>query len=144
LPNSTESGISNQTTISITERPIEIQAQKLQEFSSKETLYVRFALDSNDFEVVDPEGVDRFVSFLKEHPSAIVELTGYTDSTGTKDYNLDLSKFRANIIKSFLLGKGVSPLQMKVQGFGDENPIESNDTKEGRAKNRRVEIKIRM
>jgi general secretion pathway protein A len=142
LPNSTESGISNQTTISITERPIEIQAQKLQEFSSKETLFVRFALDSNDFEVVDPEGVDRFVSFIKEHPSAIVELTGYTDSTGTKDYNLDLSKFRANIIKSFLLGKGVSPQQIKVQGLGDQNPIASNDTKEGRTKNRRVEIKI--
>jgi general secretion pathway protein A len=53
-----------------------------------------------------------------------------------------LSGFRANIVKSFLLGKGVKPDQIKTQGLGSKNPIESNDTTWGRTMNRRVEIEV--
>jgi general secretion pathway protein A len=53
-----------------------------------------------------------------------------------------LSEFRANIVKSFLLGKGAKPAQMEIKGLGSENPIETNNTAWGRMMNRRVEIEV--
>ena len=76
------------------------------------------------------------------HPDVNVLVLGYTDSEGYKKYNRKLSEFRANIVKSFLLGRGIKPEQVEIQGLGSENPIESNDTAWGRMMNRRVEIKV--
>ncbi|MCK5097703.1 MAG: OmpA family protein, partial [Desulfobacteraceae bacterium] len=58
------------------------------------------------------------------------------------EYNKKLSKFRANIVKSFLMGKGIKPEQIIEKGLGSENPIESNNTSFGRRMNRRVEVEV--
>jgi general secretion pathway protein A len=76
------------------------------------------------------------------HPDSKILITGYTDTMGDGAYNLKLSEFRANIVKSFLLGLGVKNNQMEIQGKGGQNPIESNDTAWGRMMNRRVEIEV--
>jgi outer membrane protein OmpA-like peptidoglycan-associated protein len=75
-------------------------------------------------------------------PSAKVSIKGYSDSTGDYSYNISVSRFRANTVKTYLAGKGVNPANITVDGLGPENPLASNDTAEGRQKNRRVEIEL--
>ncbi|GAB2910084.1 OmpA family protein [Paralcaligenes sp. KSB-10] len=68
--------------------------------------------------------------------------TGYTDSIGSAAYNLKLSQRRANAVKSYLVSKGIDANHIYAEGKGKTNPVASNKTREGRAKNRRVEIEI--
>jgi general secretion pathway protein A len=77
------------------------------------------------------------------HPDAEILITGYSDSEGYEKYNQKLSEFRANIVGSFLLGKGIKPDKIEIQGLGSQNPIESNATAAGRKMNRRVEIEVK-
>ena len=107
-----------------------------------ETLVIRFKYDSNLFSVVDIERMKEFARILKVHPEATINISGYTDSTGDEGYNKKLSEFRANMVKSFLMGQDLSPEQMKAQGFGNQNPVDGNDTEQGRMMNRRVEISV--
>jgi len=72
-----------------------------------------------------------------------VDIVGYTDSTGSASYNQKLSQRRAAAVKNFLMDNGVSPRVMTTLGLGEDKPVASNATSEGRAKNRRVEITIR-
>ena len=79
---------------------------------------------------------------MVKHPRLKVELQGYTDSTGSDKYNLILSDKRANSVRSYLLSQGVHPEQLMAKGFGKADPVESNATPEGRARNRRVVMKV--
>ena len=108
----------------------------------KENLVLRFKYDSNLFSVTDIEKMKEFARILKMHPEAIVNVSGYTDSTGDEGYNRRLSQFRANMVKSFLMGQNLPPEQIRAQGFGSQNPVDSNDTAEGRTQNRRVELSV--
>lgn len=108
----------------------------------KEKVVVRFKHDTNDFTEPGFEELKSFADILALHPQASILITGYTDSEGNKAYNQKLSEFRANIVKSFLLGKGANPDQIKIKGLGSENPVETNNTAWGRTMNRRVEIEI--
>jgi OOP family OmpA-OmpF porin len=65
---------------------------------------------------------------------------GFTDSIGTEEYNLGLSQRRADAVRNYLVEKGVDPKIITAKGYGESNPVASNDTKEGRALNRRVEF----
>ena len=92
--------------------------------------------------------VDRVGSILKNYSSSMIEITGYTDSVPLLDDpkyddNWDLSSARAKTVLMYLVNnKGMSLTKMKASGRGENDPIASNDTAEGRAQNRRVEIKI--
>jgi OOP family OmpA-OmpF porin len=79
---------------------------------------------------------------MQENRDSKVTLSGYTDWTGTKAYNLKLSDRRVAAVKSYVVKKGIDPSRISGRGYGESNPIASNRTKEGRAKNRRVEIKV--
>jgi outer membrane protein OmpA-like peptidoglycan-associated protein len=72
----------------------------------------------------------------------LVSIEGFTDSRGADDMNLKLSQDRANAVKDYLLGQGVKPEKVRAIGRGEANPVASNDTPEGRANNRRVEIVV--
>ena len=71
-----------------------------------------------------------------------MDVYGHTDSTGSDAYNQDLSERRARSVANYLAMRGVSSARIRSQGFGEQYPVASNDTEEGRALNRRVEIKI--
>jgi outer membrane protein OmpA-like peptidoglycan-associated protein len=71
-----------------------------------------------------------------------VDIRGYTDSVGKPDYNQKLSERRANAVKDYLESHGVPPGILTAQGFGEENPIASNKTADGRAENRRVTVQF--
>ena len=108
----------------------------------QENLVIRFKYDSNLFSVDDIERMKEFARIVKQYPDATVNISGYTDSSGDPDYNKRLSEFRANMVKSFLMGQNLSPEKLQTQGFGNSNPVERNDTEEGRIMNRRVEISV--
>jgi outer membrane protein OmpA-like peptidoglycan-associated protein len=72
-----------------------------------------------------------------------ITVEGYTDSHGDPSYNRQLSKYRADMVKNYLIGHGVSPANIMAIGRGPKNPITSNETSEGRKQNRRVEIMVR-
>jgi len=80
------------------------------------------------------------VLILKKNPDLTVEIDGHTDNTGTAAYNMTLSERRANTVMKYFVDKGVEAERLSVKGFGLTKPAASNDTKEGRAKNRRVEL----
>lgn len=103
---------------------------------------IYFNYNSDEFSEKAIKLIDSISKIINQHPEAEVIITGHTDSLGDKNYNNVLSLFRANMVKSFMLGKGVSPLQLKAMGKGSKEPIATNDTYAGRRANRRVEIKI--
>jgi len=71
-----------------------------------------------------------------------LRLSGHTDNVGTEQNNLILSKGRAEAVRDFLVASGISASRIKVEYFGEMRPIDTNDTPEGRQKNRRVEMEI--
>ncbi len=86
--------------------------------------------------------LDTLAKTLNAHPKFILKLSGYTDNTGTEAENLKLSKGRAEAVKVALINKGVDPARIITEYHGSANPIAPNTTEAGRAKNRRVEMKI--
>ena len=99
-----------------------------------------FSFNSNDLTQEAIEALDQIAAFLKRNPNLKVNIRGYTDAVGSASYNLSVSQFRANSIKSYLAGKGVNPENLVATGLGSKSPIATNDTLEGRQQNRRVEI----
>lgn len=95
--------------------------------------YVR--IEKSYFKTLKP-----YANFLREHPNYSAKIIGYSDSVGSKRSNQLLSEGRADIVVTYFMAKGVDPKQLSYEGKGEENPIGNNATKEGRAKNRRVEI----
>lgn len=86
--------------------------------------------------------LDRLSTTLNEYNQTIIEVAGHTDSVGSDSYNYDLSRRRANTVADYLSGRGVSRGRMEIVAAGETRPIASNDTEEGRARNRRVEITL--
>ena len=107
-------------------------------------LIIYFKYNSNELPDKSFEMLNRIAAFLLQNPSASIDIKGYSDSTGSYNYNVSVSEFRANTIKTYLVGKGVPPSRIKSTGLGPENPIATNDTEEGRRKNRRVEIEVNV
>ena len=98
-----------------------------------------------DKAILKPESfpeLNRIVDLMNERMAMQVEIAGHTDSTGPEQYNVGLSQRRANSVKGYLSQKGIAQDRITVVYFGEAKPIESNDTREGRKKNRRVEFKI--
>jgi OOP family OmpA-OmpF porin len=96
-----------------------------------------------DKSVVKPEAfdyLDQIADVLKTHPQITVKVQGHTDSIGTKAYNDALSIRRAQAVKTYLMNKGVREERLSLEGFGFSKPVATNDTAEGRALNRRVEL----
>ena len=85
--------------------------------------------------------MDRVAQLLVEKGFNL-KLAGYTDNVGSQDYNLGLSKARAESVKDYLVGKGASAAKITAEGYGKEHPIASNKTASGRQINRRVEFTL--
>ncbi|KQZ13208.1 MULTISPECIES: OmpA family protein [unclassified Mesorhizobium] len=79
---------------------------------------------------------------LKKYKQTIVDVYGHTDSTGSDQHNFDLSQRRALAVANYLSAQGVDSRRFAVTGFGESRPVASNNTAEGRAQNRRVEIQL--
>ena len=87
--------------------------------------------------------MDKVVSFLKENSDVEIIISGHTDNLGPAQYNLSLSKRRAQSVLNYFTEKGLSRSRFEIEGYGSKKPISSNETEAGRSKNRRVELSIK-
>ncbi len=102
-----------------------------------------FATGSSKLLAKSFPSLNSVVKILQDNPSYKVDIAGHTDYTGTTEKNHVLSHDRANSVKAFLVSKGIDESRMTSEGFGEDVPIADNKTVAGRAKNRRVEMKLR-
>lgn len=103
---------------------------------------VMFDLGSSDLREESMPTLDEMVRFLKNNPDLEVEIAGHTDNLGDPAFNEQLSLNRALSVARYLLENGVSMKSVTTNGYADRDPIASNDTREGRAQNRRVEMRV--
>jgi OOP family OmpA-OmpF porin len=104
------------------------------------TLNILFATGKSNIQPKYHNEVKKVADFMKEHPDAKMEIQGHTDNVGNAAFNKKLSQARANSVMKYLTTKfGIEKDRLTAVGFGMEKPIASNKTREGRAKNRRVE-----
>ncbi len=104
---------------------------------------VNFALNSADLTTIAKQNLDAIAKVFTEFPDTELMVQGYTDSTGDDAYNLKLSKRRADTVANYLKSHGIAAARFaSIEGFGEASPRFDNTTKEGQAKNRRVEIGI--
>ncbi len=104
---------------------------------------IQFAHNSSNIEKSSYQQLNQISTILKECSKSIIVIDGYSDNRGNPKYNQRLSQQRANKVKLYLISKGIDKKSIKAFGHGAQNPIASNDTKEGREKNRRIEFTIK-
>ncbi len=103
---------------------------------------VRFDTNKSTLTASAKANLDKLVPVFNQYPDTNIQIYGYTDSTGTAEYNLKLSEQRAASVKTYLAGKGLVSARFATTGLGIADPIATNDTPEGRSQNRRVEFAI--
>ncbi len=86
--------------------------------------------------------LNKVVDFLKQNSKVSIEIAGHTDSKGSDVYNLNLSQGRSQAVVDYLASQGIDKPRLQAHGYGETKPIDTNDTDEGRANNRRVEFTI--
>ena len=103
---------------------------------------VRFDTNKSTLTAAAKANLDKLVPVFNQYPDTNIQIYGYTDSTGAADYNLKLSDQRAASVKAYLASKGLAATRFVTTGLGIADPIATNDTPDGRSKNRRVEFAI--
>jgi K(+)-stimulated pyrophosphate-energized sodium pump len=105
---------------------------------------LNFKTGSNDLDESSMSEVKNIASILKEYPNVKVKIGGYTDNTGSADGNLKLSHERAANVRAAIISEGIAEDRLTSEGFGQEHPVASNETEEGRKKNRRIAVSVRQ
>lgn len=103
---------------------------------------VTFATDSADINAAFYQVLNSVALVLKKYDKTIIEVAGHTDSTGSAEHNQSLSERRAASVGSYLAAQGISQMRVSTRGYGQMQPIASNDTAQGRQQNRRVELTL--
>ncbi len=124
------------------EQPHTGDVKRFPEAYPDDKLTINIAKDSDELVPGSYKLMNRFIRRISLYPDAEIIIKGYTDSTGSQGYNKLLSRFRANNVKGYFVGHGIASSRISVSGMGPANPVASNATPEGRAKNRRIEIEL--
>jgi outer membrane protein OmpA-like peptidoglycan-associated protein len=106
-----------------------------------ELRHIYFDFGDSTLKTESAEELDKLYEIL-DRTSIVIELGGHTDDVGSAEANLALSQARVNSVKDYMVRKGISPSRVNAVGYGEAEPIASNETEEGRARNRRVEVKV--
>ncbi len=101
-----------------------------------------FDTDKYDLKPESIIELDKLIQFLNENPGVKIEISGHTDNVGTADYNIELSDKRAKAVFYYLVEDGISADRLTSKGYGLTRPVDTNETKEGRANNRRTEVEV--
>jgi outer membrane protein OmpA-like peptidoglycan-associated protein len=120
----------------------ELPAGQPADIAADQNAVIYFEHNSNDIPQQAYQTLDNIVKFTAQRPDLSITVVGFTDSHGDAVYNKQLSKYRAEIVKNYLIGQGISPANIKTIGKGPQNPVGNNGTFEGRQMNRRVEITV--
>ena len=103
---------------------------------------ITFGTDRYDLKDSFAQVLNSVVLVLNKYPDTTLAVVGHTDSTGADSYNMELSQRRAGTVASYLISQQVDSSRISTRGAGETQPVASNDTTEGRAQNRRVELSI--
>lgn len=103
---------------------------------------VTFDVDSAGLRPAFFDVLDSVALVLEEYDQTVLVIDGHTDSTGSAEYNHRLSRQRAETVESYLVNRGIRPVRVEANGYGEQYPVASNRTEEGRAQNRRVELTL--
>ena len=103
---------------------------------------ILFDVDQADLKNKSQTELAKLSAILNKYADTNIMLAGHTDSTGSEEYNLGLSRRRARSVADYLTTQNVDPARFAVEGYGKSDPVTSNDTSAGRAENRRVEVAI--
>jgi OOP family OmpA-OmpF porin len=103
---------------------------------------IYFAFDKTDLKKESFVELDKVVDFLKTNATVEIEIAGHTDSKGSDDYNHNLSQGRCQSVVNYLISQGIDTSRLTPHGYGESNPIDTNDTDAGQANNRRVEFTV--
>ena len=102
---------------------------------------ITFDTDKDTIRKSSTKTLDAAVEVLKTYSDVRIEISGHTDAEGDREHNLDLSRRRADSVKRYLVEHGIDESRIETVGYGPDRPVDSNDTKSGRANNRRIEFK---
>ena len=86
--------------------------------------------------------LNRLKALLEDNPALKIRINGHTDNVGSEEDNLQLSENRAKAVYTYLIGHGIDAERLRYKGFGESNPVATNDTPEGRQENRRTEFEV--
>jgi len=103
---------------------------------------ILFDVNKAELKQASKENLTELATILKKYPDTNILLEGHTDSTGSEEWNLQLSKLRSQSVENFLAGQQVMETRFTIMGYGESQPIADNSTADGRAANRRVEVAI--
>ncbi|MBT4162447.1 MAG: OmpA family protein [Gammaproteobacteria bacterium] len=103
---------------------------------------VNFDYDSDNLTDAAKDKLHETIHSLQQQPNISVRIEGHTDNVGSDEYNLSLSKQRANAVRDLLINEGIRARRLTVQGYGENSPVATNDTESGRAQNRRVDFVV--
>jgi outer membrane protein OmpA-like peptidoglycan-associated protein len=103
---------------------------------------IYFDFDKFDLKPESFVELDRVYKFLTDNPEVNIEISAHTDSKGSDEYNLELSQKRAESVVAYLVSKGVNTSRLTPKGYGETNPLADNNSEDGMAQNRRVEMKV--
>jgi outer membrane protein OmpA-like peptidoglycan-associated protein len=104
---------------------------------------INFAFDSAELSTDSKSTLDTVAGEVTGlRAGFMIEIQGFTDSTGTENYNIDLSERRARSVERYLVSKGVPLFRVSIVGLGEDNPVGDNKSKDGQARNRRVEVRL--
>ena len=103
---------------------------------------VHFDTNKSNIKGASVETLDKMAGIFKEYPKSYILVEGHTDSAGPDDYNMNLSKQRATSVTNYLIAKGIDAGRFTTKWYGENQPKASNETSEGKAQNRRVELAI--
>lgn len=131
------------TTVDANGCPVPVATKSAEVTDAGTWLYkdIQFENNKADLRLSSYDTLNEISAALKGQPGLNIEIQGHTDSSGARSYNQNLSRKRAQSVKSYLVTQGIDPARMAIRGYGPDRPIASNASKEGRARNRRVEIK---
>ena len=101
-----------------------------------------FATGKSELKSGATANLDRLTAFMNEYPKRTAAIEGYTDSMGSDEMNQSLSQRRADAVKGYLVGQGVSSARLSSSGRGENSPVADNESAAGRQQNRRVEVVI--
>jgi OOP family OmpA-OmpF porin len=121
---------------------LDIELEKASEGTSAVLENIFFDVDKYELKEKSVTELKKILRFLNENPSVRIEISGHTDNTGSAAYNVQLSEKRAQSVNNYLVSQGISQSRLTPKGYGSQQPIASNDTEEGRQKNRRIQFKI--
>jgi len=119
-----------------------LKIKLVSEYQDTYKIAVHFEVNKFELQKSDLNDLNKLVEKMKQNPKLRIELAAHCDNVGDDAYNLRLSQQRANAVRDYLVSKGVQSDRLLAKGYGESQPIMSNDTEAGRANNRRTEVRV--